>query len=160
MDWQDTRDFSTRYSSSPAPMMRPSSVKTSWRNLPNRLELLFRTVVALPKASRSGFVCDASKMRIHRHTHVHTYIHTCTCVLMHTHMYIYTCMHMCINAHTHMYIHTQCTCTHTHTYTNTFNYTHTYHSTHPPTHTHTPTHSTICVIALTQPKRHTVLYFH
>lgn len=49
-----TRDFSRRYQSMLAPAMAPEAVNSIRTNLPNRDELLFRTVWALPKLSRIG----------------------------------------------------------------------------------------------------------
>lgn len=51
-----TLDFSRRYQSIVAPPMVPELVNSILTNLPKRDELLFRTVWALPKASRIGLV--------------------------------------------------------------------------------------------------------
>lgn len=53
-----TLDFSRRYCSRPAPMIRPLGSNTSWIYFPNRLELSLRAVWALPNASRMGFSCE------------------------------------------------------------------------------------------------------
>ena len=55
--WTQTRDFSSKYCSRPAPMILPLGSKCSWMNFPNRLELSLSAVLALPNASRIGFNC-------------------------------------------------------------------------------------------------------
>lgn len=52
-----TLDFSSKYCSRPAPTILPLGSKCSWMNLPKRLELSLRAVLALPNASRIGFSC-------------------------------------------------------------------------------------------------------
>ena len=73
-----TRDFSRRYCSRPAPTIRPFGAKTSWIYLPNLLELSFKAVLALPKASSKGF----------------SYIYVCVCVYI-SYMHGVSCL-MCV----------------------------------------------------------------
>src|SRR5947209_8216410 len=58
-----TRLFSNKYQSMLAPDILPSGAKLIRMNLPNRLELLFRCVCALPKASKIGFACMICRSR-------------------------------------------------------------------------------------------------
>lgn len=59
--WRQTRDFSSRYCSSPAPTILPFGSNVNWTNFPKRLELLFNAVLAFPNASSIGLSCIATQ---------------------------------------------------------------------------------------------------
>lgn len=64
MAWWITRDFSRRYSEICAPTTAPEEVNFISKYFPNRLELSFMTVQALPKASTKLFTCKIFSCRV------------------------------------------------------------------------------------------------
>lgn len=62
--WWITRDFSRRYSEICAPTTAPEEVNFISKYFPNRLELSFITVEALPKASTKLFTCKIFSCRV------------------------------------------------------------------------------------------------
>lgn len=60
---RQTRDFSSRYCSTRAPSMAPPLVKLMSMYFPKRLELSFRTVLALPKAEEKTYFIKADQVK-------------------------------------------------------------------------------------------------
>lgn len=62
--WWITRDFSRRYSEICAPTIAPEEVNFISKYFPNRLELSFIIVEALPKDSTKLFTCKIFSCRV------------------------------------------------------------------------------------------------